>query len=56
MAIEIRTIPVLEGKTAERFVAQAERNEKNYKGQLPRDSFAAIDRMLDRSKRLLKKE
>lgn len=55
MAIEVRYIPILEGKTAKSFVAQAEKNERSYKGKLPRESFAAIDRMLERSKRLLKK-
>lgn len=55
MAIEIRHIPVLEGKIAKSFVAQAEKNERSYKGKLPRESFAAMDRMLERSKRVLKK-
>lgn len=56
MAIEIRSIPILKGATAERFVAQAEKNERSYKGCLPRESFVAIDQMLERSKRLLKKQ
>lgn len=32
MALEIRSIPVLTGETAERFVREAEENEKIRKG------------------------
>lgn len=33
MALEIRSIPVLTGETAERFVREAEENERNPKGE-----------------------
>ena len=36
MALEIRSIPVLEGATAERFVREAEENARNPKKSRPR--------------------
>ena len=36
MALELRGIPVLEGKTAERFINEAEANVKNPKKSHPR--------------------
>ena len=36
MALELRGIPVLEGKTAERFINEAEANVQNPKKSYPR--------------------
>ena len=36
MALEIRSIPVLEGEAAERFVREAEENARNTKISSPR--------------------
>lgn len=40
MALEIRSIPVLTGETAERFVREAEENERNPQRKALRMSFA----------------
>ena len=46
MALEIRSIPVLEGEAAERFVREAEANERNPKQTalrfLTREQFERI--------------
>lgn len=47
MALELRDIPVLEGKTAERFINEAEAKVKNPKKSHPRfltlDEFERIE-------------
>ena len=44
MALEIRSIPVLTGETAERFVREAEENERNPQRRKLVFSFQDIDR------------
>ena len=47
MALEIRSIPVLTGETAERFVREAD--EKNPQRMNLRMSFEDVERILERS-------
>ena len=54
MALEIRSIPVLTGETAERFVREAEENERNPLRRKLLFSFEDIDRMMERSRKYLK--
>jgi len=54
MALEIRSIPVLTGETAERFVREAEENERNPKRRKLLFSFEDIDNMMERSRKYLK--
>ena len=54
MALEIRSIPVLTGETAERFVREAEENERNPQRRKLLFSFEDIDRMIERSRKYLK--
>ena len=49
MALEIRSIPVLTGETAERFVREAEENERNPQRKALRMSFADVEKILVRS-------
>lgn len=49
MALEIRSIPVLTGETAERFVREAEENERNPKRRKLLFSFEDINSMMERS-------
>lgn len=61
MALEIRSIPVLTGETAERFVREAEENERNPQRRKLVFSFEDIDRIMERSrghktKRIFKRE
>lgn len=53
MALEIRSIPVLTGDTAERFVREAEMNEKNPHKKKLRMSFEEVERIISRSKAYL---
>ena len=54
MALEIRSIPVLTGETAERFVREAEENERNpHRSQLVFPS-EDIDRIMERSRKYMK--
>lgn len=55
MALEIRSIPVLTGETAEKFIREAERNERNPQRRKLRFSFDEIDRMMERSREFMKK-
>ncbi len=54
MALEIRSIPVLTGEDAERFVREADENEKNPQRRKLLFSFEDIDRMMERSRKYLK--
>jgi len=54
VALEIRSIPVLTGETAERFVREAEENERNPKRRKLLFSFEDIDNMMERSRKYLK--
>lgn len=49
MAIAIKSIPVLTGKAAERFVSMADANKGNATTVVPKDMRAAIKRMKERS-------
>lgn len=49
MALEIRSIPVLTGETAERFVREAEENERNPQRKELRMSFDDVEKVLLRS-------
>lgn len=55
MALEIRSIPVLTGETAERFVREAEQNEYRPQKRKLKFSFDEIDRMMERSREFMKK-
>ena len=48
MALKIRSIPVLTGETAERFVREAEENERNPQKRKLVFSFEDIDRIMER--------
>lgn len=54
MALEIRSIPVLTGETAERFVREAEENERNPQRKALRMSFDDVEKILIRSTANLK--
>ena len=54
MALEIRSIPVLTGETAERFVREAEENERNPQRIKLVFSFEDIDRFMERSRKYMK--
>ena len=54
MALEIRSIPVLTGETAERFVREAEENERNPQRMDLRMSFEDVEKILERSNSYLK--
>ena len=54
MALEIRSIPVLTGETAERFVREAEENERNPQKRKLVFSFEDIDRFMERSRKYMK--
>lgn len=54
MALEIRSIPVLTGEDAERFIREAEENERNPQRRKLLFSFEDIDRMMERSRKYLK--
>ena len=49
MALEIRSIPVLTGETAEHFVREAERNERNPHRKSLRMSFDDVEKIMIRS-------
>ena len=48
MALEIRSIPVLYGEDAERFIREAEENARNPKKLKPRFTTEQIERMIQR--------
>ena len=48
MALEIRSIPVLEGAAAERFIREAEENARSPKREKPAYTGEQIDRMIQR--------
>ena len=50
MAISIKTIPVLLGETADRFVREAERNSANSRPALLEAMESAISDMLEASR------
>ena len=50
MAISIKTIPVLLGETADRFVREAERNSANSRPVLSEAMESAISEMLEASR------
>ena len=54
MALEIRSIPVLTGEDAERFIRETEENERNPQRRKLLFSFEDIDRMMERSRKYLK--
>ena len=54
MALEIRSTPVLTGEDAERFVREAEENERNPQRRKLLFSFEDSERMMDRSQKNLK--
>ena len=53
MALEIRSIPVLTGETAERCVRDAEKNERCAKKERLRMSFENVEMILQKSKMYL---
>ena len=56
MALEIRSIPILTGETAERFVREAEEIERNprLRTRKLRFTFEQIDEMMERSRKYMK--
>ena len=54
MALEIRSIHVLTGETAERFVREAEENERNPQRRKLVFSFEDIDRIMEQSRKYMK--
>ena len=54
MPLEIRSIPVLTGETAERFVREAEENERNPQRRKLVFSFEDIDRIMEQSRKYMK--
>lgn len=55
MALEIRSIPVLEGEAAERFVREAEENARNPKKVKRRFTSEQLERMIQRGIELRKR-
>lgn len=53
MAITIRTIPVLNGETAQRFVEMAEANNGHEQTSVPAQMKASISRMMERSRNIV---
>lgn len=53
MAITIRTIPVLTGDTAKRFVEMAEANSSCEQTIIPDQMKASISRMMERSRHIV---
>ena len=53
MAITIRTIPVLSGETAHRFVEMAEANNGCEQTSVPAQMKASISRMMERSRNIV---
>lgn len=55
MALEIRDIPVLTGETAERFVAEAERVEREARERgpvtYPEEFVQSVERLMERSRK-----
>ncbi len=54
MALEIKSTPVLTGEDAERFIREAEENERNPQRMNLRMSFEDVERKLERSQKYLK--
>ena len=54
MALEIRSIPVLEGAAAERFVREAEESVRNPKKAKRRVSAEQLEKMMQRGVELRK--
>ena len=54
MALEIKSTPVLTGEDAERFIREAEENERNPQRRRLLFSCEDIDRMMERSRKYLK--
>ena len=54
MALEIKSTPVLTGEDAERFIREAEENERNPQRMNLRMSFEDVERILERSQKYLK--
>ena len=54
MALEIKSTPVLTGEDAERFIREAEENERNPQRRRLLCSLGEIDRMMERSRKYLK--
>ena len=52
MAIAIKSIPVLTGQAAERFVEMAEANGNEQKTEIPQSMQASIMRMMERSRHI----
>ena len=50
MAIAIKSIPVLTGQAAERFVEMAEANGNEQKTEIPQSMQVSIMRMMERSR------
>ncbi len=50
MAIEIKSIPVLTGKDAERFVKVAEQNYKNKSNGLTKEESEKLKKFLEKSR------
>ncbi len=53
MAITIRTIPVLNGETAQRFVDMAEANNGHEQTSIPAQMKASISKMMERSRNIV---
>lgn len=53
MALTIRTIPVLSGETAQRFVEMAEANNGCEQTSVPAQMKASISRMMERSRNIV---
>lgn len=53
MAIEIRSIPVLTGETAQRFVCEADNSESSPKAEM-RVTFADVDRVMENARQYLR--
>lgn len=51
---QIKSTPVLTGEDAERFIREAEENERNPQRRKLLFSFEDIDRMMERSRKYLK--
>ena len=51
MAVAIKTIPILTGAVAERFIAMADANKEDAKTHIPEDMRRSIRQMKERSRK-----
>lgn len=54
MSLSFRSLPVLTGKSAERFLREVERVNRLPRREMPVDYYDYIDRLLEKSKKFVR--